>query len=181
MTLARSWPLVWSLGVGLQWPTLPHTAPLSSLRASSPSLDQGGIVKTLMQASFSSKERTVIVLTPQSGFDRRRLAVANPTTPASAAGDFRLSDSPPSVPSLCSADAAGSQVPLAPTRSSPSRVWSAYADDGERSAFPLEPPSFALFGWRPRYRGAFASLENLAVALPLFRVSQAFSRAGGCM
>lgn len=177
------WLLVWSDAVGFQWPTPPPwpTTQASRLRASSPRPDQGGISKPSYGGSAPHSSPSPGAFTPQSGFACRRLAsldhFANPTTPASAAGDVRPSDSPPSVPSLCSADAAGSQVPLAPTRSSTSRVWSAYADDRERSAFPLEPPSFAL-RWRPRFGGAFASLENSSVALRHFRVSQAFSEAG---
>jgi len=143
-------PQVLAETVGFQWPT-PSGAfgsLASSPRASSPQLEQGGRVETLIQRPLS-RPRKSAVGPPQSGFDRRRLAPlsgsANPTTPASA-GHRRFATRP--VPSGLrpSADAAGSHVPAAPTHPRARRRWSAYADDVGRSAFPLGPPSFAPKG-----------------------------------
>ena len=184
MTFRRSWPLVLTVGVGFQWPTLgpsPISPPTSRLRASSPRLDQGGIVKTLMQGASLLLESNYSVSTPQSGFDRRRLAsafaFAAPTTPASAGPETSLPVILGPVPSLVphSADAAASHVPLAPTRTTASRVWSAPADDdGERSEFPLEPPSFALWR-RPALKRAITNYQDLSVALLCDRQSLAIS------
>jgi hypothetical protein len=177
----RSRPKVLAEGAGFHWPTVAFA---SGLRASSPHPDQGGSLKALMQADFVS-EIVAWVIDLQSRFDRRRLAqseaFANPTTPASAVADFlRYRGSPAPVPSpLCgSADAGGSHVTSSPTRSPTSRWWSAYADDGGRSEFPLEPPSFASWGMaaaRP-----LIDWKGSVAALPPVRVSQARSRAGRC-
>ena len=143
---------------------------------------QGGSVKALMQAAFRSGPASAEVGTPQSGFDRRRLATpegsANPTTPASAAGDCSLRFAPPTVPSPAlagSADATVSHVPAAPTRPAARRWWSAYADDGGRSEFPLEPPSFAP-GWWPVKRASI-SLDGSSAALRSKRPSEALPEA----
>lgn len=178
MTLKGYGPKVLAEGVGFHWPTV---ACASGLRAFSPCPDQGGSLKALMQADFVSGLNDVVIA-PQSRFDRRRLvqanAFTNPTTPASAVADFRPSVSPAPVPSpLCgSADAGGSHVPAAPTRAPASRWWSAYADDGGRSEFPLEPPSFAAL--RMTAERSLIHWNDSVVALPRIRVSQARSWAG---
>lgn len=142
--MSRCRPQVLAKGVGFQRPTPSASSP----RASSPWPEQGGSVKTLIQRTLS-RPRNSAVSPPQSGFNRRRLAPlggsANPTTPASA-GLRRFATRP--VPSGLrpSADAAGSHVPAALTHPLARRRWSAYADDVGRSAFPLEPPSFAPKG-----------------------------------
>lgn len=172
--MSRCRPLVLAEGVGFQRPT-----PIaSSLRASSPRLEQGGRVETLIRGIYIRASCS----TPQSGFDCFRLAPpdgsANPTTPASADGDRSLSVAPPPVPSVAtapSADAVVSHVPAAPARPLARRRWSAYADDSGRSAFPLGPPSFAPEG--PPAKRASISLESLAVPLRSNRPSQAFSWA----
>lgn len=169
--MRRGRPLVWAAAVGFQWPTVRDA---SGHRASSPQPDQGGSVKASCRPTFAS-EIWRIVVAPQSDFDRRRLATslafANPTTPASA-----VTCVPVPSPYSGSADAGGSHVPLAPTRAPTSRWWSASADDdGGRSEFPLEPPSFATLWWavsRP-----LISLDSSEPALPPCRVSQALSRA----
>jgi hypothetical protein len=167
--MSRYRPKGLAKGVGFQRPTA------SGLRASSPRPDQGGIVETLIQASFISGS-SLSCIAPESGFDRRRLAqalaIANPTTPASAGA---CPAPVPSHASARSADAAASHEPSAPTRPSARRGWSAYADDGGRSEFPLEPPSFAPEG--EVRKNASSAAADLAVALQLFRVSQAFSGA----
>jgi hypothetical protein len=179
----RCRPMVWAESIGFRWPT-PGNA--SGQRASSPRPDRGGIVKASCRPTFVSGSCRLEVA-PQSDFDRRRFtqsdAFANPTTPASAAADFRPSVSPASVPSPPaggSADAGGSHVTPSPTRSPTSRWWSAYTDDdGGRSEFPLEPPSFASLWWtamRP-----FIVLKDSTVAFPLVRVSQAHSQTGRYM
>lgn len=178
MTHPRYGPKVLAEGVGFHWPTV-LTA--SGRRASSPCPDQGGNLKALMQANFVSKSAPLVIAL-QSRFDRRRLAqavaFANPTTPASAVADFRPTVSPAAVPSpLCgSADAGGSHETSSPTRAPTSRWWSAYADDGGRSEFPLEPPSFASL--RRTAKRSLIDWKDSVVALPHFRVSQARSRAG---
>ncbi len=176
---SRCRPKGWAESIGFRWPT-PGDA--SVLRASSPRPDQGGSVKPLMQADFVSGAWCNVVA-PQSDFDRRRfapsVALANPTTPASADADLRPLVAPASVPSPPiggSADAGGSHVPLAPTRAPSRRWWSAYTDDGGRSEFPLEPPSFATQWWAARR--PFIVSKDSSVALPLIRVSQTLSRAG---
>ena len=176
----RCRPMVWAESIGFRWPTPGYA---SGQRASSPRPDQGGSVKASCRPTFIS-ESCRLEVAPQSDFDRRRFtqsdAFANPTTPASAAADLRPSVSPASVPSPPaggSADAGGSHVPLAPTRSPSSRWWSAYTDDdGGRSEFPLEPPSFASL-WMAVARPS-TNRKDSTVALPLFRVPQALSRAG---
>jgi len=176
--MSRCGPKVLAEGVGLQWPTAGAFGSLaSSPRASSPRLDQGGSVKTLIRGISAFRG-----FTPQSGFDCRRLAppngFANPTTPASAVGDRSLLLAPPTVPAAdksALAGAAGSHVPAAPTRPAARRWWSAYADDSGRSEFPLEPPSFAPEWW-PAERASI-SLQDLAVVLRSIRVSTAFSGA----
>lgn len=157
--------------IGFQWPTLRPTPP-SSLRASSPRHEQGGRVETLMRRSWLSAS-CCSLLQPQSSFDCRRLAPANasanPTTPASAARDPRLSSGPlpvPSVPTSCRdlADAASSHVRQAgPTRLSARRVWSAYAADMGRSEFPLEPPSLAPRLWWAASRLAISKNDSSVV------------------
>lgn len=180
MRCTRYGPKVWAEAIGFHWPTVLDA---SGLRASSPCPDQGGSLKALMQADFVYGLNDVVIA-PQSRFDRRRLATAgafaNPTTPASAVADFRPPVSPAAVPSLlrCSADAGGSHVTLSPTPSPASRWWSAYADDGGRSEFPLEPPSFASYGMTaPR---SLYDWKDSVVALPLNHASQTHSRAGRC-
>jgi hypothetical protein len=163
--------------VGFQRPTLTGAfgSLASSPRASSPRLEQGGRLETLIQRT-SYPTVCIEDCSPQSGFDRRRLAPpngsANPTTPASA-GHRRLATRP--VPSGLSpsADAAGSHVPAAPTHPLARRRWSAYADDGGRSAFPLEPPSFAPEGL-PATRASI-SLISAPVVLRSHRPLAAFS------
>jgi len=179
----RCRPMVWAESIGFRWPT-PERA--SGQRASSPWPDQGGSVKASCRPTFvSGGPRSEVAL--QSDFDRRRFtqsgAFANPTTPASAAADLRPLVAPASVPSPAvagSADAGGSHVPPAPTRAPARRWWSAYTDDdGGRSEFPLEPPSFATLWWavaRP-----FTLLNDPTVALPLFRASQALTQGGRYM
>ncbi len=159
--MTRCRPKVWAERVGFQWPT-PHA---SSRRASSPRLEQGGRLETLIRGIWMQAS----CLTPQSGFDCRRLAppggFTNPTTPASADVDHSLSLAPPPVPSVAaapSADARVLHVPAAPARPFARRRWSAYADDSGRSAFPLEPPSVAPEG-EPAERASI-SLGGLAVA-----------------
>lgn len=163
--------IVWAERIGFQWPT-PGDA--SGQRASSPRPDQGGSVKASCRPTFVS-ERSGLEVAPQSDFDRRRFAAsyafANPTTPASA-----VANAPVPSPLCGSADAGGSHETSSPTRSPASRWWSAYTDDGVRSEFPLEPPSFAYLWWaveRPPI-----DWKDSTVALPLFRVSQSLSRAG---
>jgi hypothetical protein len=167
----RCWPMVRAEGTGFRRPTVSL-----GLRPG-----QGGSVKALMQAAFGL--RPAAVGAPQSGFDRRRLATpdgsANPTTPASAAGDTSLSLATPSVPSPSgSADAAVSHVPAAPTRLAARRRWSACADDGGRSEFPLGPPSFAP-GWWPVKRASISleSLDGSSVALRFLRTATALTEA----
>ncbi len=167
-------------GVGFQRPTVGAAGSVaSSLRASSPCLDQGGSVKTLIRGICPHPSIPQPAFTPQSDFDCRRLASpagsTNPTTPASAVGDRSLSFAPPTVPSglRLLADATVSHVPAAPTRPAARRRWSAYADDSGRSEFPLEPPSFAPEWW-PARRALM--LDALLVALRSIRVSEAISR-----
>ena len=167
--------MVWAERVGFQWPTPGYA---SGQRASSPRPDQGGSVKASCRPTFISGSCRLEVA-PQSDFDRRRFtqsdAFANPTTPASA-----VANAPVPSPLCGSADAGGSHVPLAPTRSPSSRWWSAYTDDdGGRSEFPLEPPSFASLWWASQR--PFIGLKDSIVALPLTRVSQALSRPGRYM
>lgn len=173
MTPPRYGPKVLAEGAGFHWPTVAFA---SGLRASSSCPDQGGSLKALMQADSVSKV-VAWVIALQSRFDRRRLAqavaFANPTTPASAVTDATV----PS-PYSGSADAGCSHVTSSPTRSPASRWWSAYADDGGRSEFPLEPPSFASL-WRTAKR-SLIDWKGSVVALPPFRVSQARSRDGRC-
>jgi hypothetical protein len=164
-------PKGWAESIGFQWPT-PGQA--SSPRASSPRPDQGGSVKPSCRPTFVS-EFGLIEVAPQSDFDRRRLAssnaFANPTTPASAVASATV----PSPPASGSADAGGSHETRSPTRAPTSRVWSASADDdGGRSEFPLEPPSFAAQWWAVKRPSS--DWKDSAVDLPLFRVSQALSR-----
>ena len=180
--MSRSRPIAWAERVGFHWPTVAFA---SGLRASSPCPDQGGSVKASCGPTFVSGSCRLEVA-PQSDFDRRRFtssdAFANPTTPASAVADFRPSVSPapvPSPPARGSADAGGLHVTLSPTRAPASRWWSVYTDDGGRSEFPLEPPSFASLWWavaRPSI-----DWKDLTVALPFNHVSQALSRAGRYM
>ena len=178
--MKRCRPKGWAESVGFQWP-IPRSA--SGQRASSPRPDQGGRVKASYRPTSVSGS-SVNVVAPQSDFDRRRFtssgAFANPTAPASAVADLRPSVSPAAVPSPAvagSADTDGSHVPAAHTRAPATRWRSAYTDDdGGRSEFPLEPPSFATPGWavtRP-----FSLFNDSTVALPLFRVSQAHTQGG---
>jgi hypothetical protein len=166
MSTSRSRPKVLANRVGFRWPT-PNA---SSPQASSPRLEQGGRLETLIQG-ICFHASCIFAFTLQSSFDCRRLAstesLANPTTPASAV--LRT------VPSVPSADAAGSHVPAAPTHPLARRRWSAYADDSGRSAFPLEPPSFAPEGvaaTRPTI-----SRKDATVAFRSIRLSQAVLRA----
>ncbi len=169
-------PQVLAERVGLQWPTAGAFGPASSPRASSPRLDQGGTLETLMQGIWQPRGHsphnrfsTVVVLASANAF-------ANPTTPAPAVADRRPSVAPATVPSAAaSADAWSSQVPAAPTRPVAGRGWSAYADDRGRSAFPLEPPSFA-----PKEKAATrpsVPLDDLAVVLQPVRLPAPVSRA----
>jgi hypothetical protein len=166
MSLSRSRPKVLAKALGFRWPT-PQA---SSSRASSPLLEQGGRLEILIQG-ICFEASCLSPFTPQSSFDCRRLAstdgLANPTTPASAG--LRP------VPSVPSADAAGSHVPTAPTHPLARRRWSAYADDSGRSAFPLGPPSFAPEGVAaPR---PAISRKDASVAFRSIRLSQAVLRA----
>lgn len=192
MTMNRCRPKVLAEGVGFQWPTPgPREAGYtSSQRASSPRLEQGGTGKTLIRPTWlrldtnsqpaASKSRG----SPQSALACRRLAPAgasaNPTTPVPAGVDHDYVVPPP-VPSVAatpSADAGCSHVPAAPTRPPAGRRWSAYADDDSgRSAFPLEPPSFAPGTRWPATRAGISS-HDLAVALRSIRVPQRPSGAG---
>lgn len=153
--MSRCRPKVLAERVGFQWPTPIASSP----RASSPRLEQGGRLETLIRGIYFQAS----CLTPQSGFDCRRLAPpsgsTNPTTPASAVDERSLPLSSPPVPSVAaapSADAGVSHVPAAPARPLARRRWSAYADDSGRLAFPLEPPSFAPEG-EPAKRAAISS------------------------
>jgi hypothetical protein len=74
------WPMEWAKGlpngVGFHKPTVgPATA--SSPRASSPGLDQGGTIETLVEGIWKSVETASTPFTPQSRSDvvgsRRRL------------------------------------------------------------------------------------------------------------
>lgn len=183
MTLNRYGPMVLPESVGFHWPTVAYA---SGLRASSPCPDQGGSVKASCRPTFVS-ECFRWEVAPQSAFDRRRFASSdaytNPTTPASAVTDFRPSVGPvpvPSPPAGGSADAGGSHETSSPTRAPASRWWSAYTDDdGGRSEFPLEPPSFASLWWAvPR-----PSIDWKAsiAALPLIHASQALTWPRRCM
>ena len=61
-------PQEWAKGVGFHKPTAdPNTS--SSRRASSPRLDQGGIVETLMEGIWQTEEMAFESFTPQSPFD----------------------------------------------------------------------------------------------------------------
>ena len=148
--MSRYRPQVLAERVGFQRPT--PTGAFGSLasspRASSPHLEQGGSVETLIRRTWHGIG-WLKGGSPQSGSDRRRLAPpigsANPTTPASA-GHRRSATRPVPLGLRPSADAAGSHVPAAPTHPLARRRWSADADDGGRSVFPLEPPSFAPEG-----------------------------------
>jgi hypothetical protein len=172
-------PKGWTEAIGLRWPILPES---SGQRASSPQPDQGGIVKASCRPT-SVSQFSLMVVAPQSDFDRRRFAssraCANPTAPASAVADFRPSVSPAAVPSPAGAGSAAadaSHVPAAPTRAPATRWRSAYTDDGRRSEFPLEPPSFAPLWWaasRPLH-----DLHDSTAALPSGRDPQAPTRAG---
>jgi hypothetical protein len=146
--MKRCRPQVLADAVGLRWPARSGLQ-ASSPRASSPRLEQGGTLENLMQGIWQHRSHsphnrfsTVVVLALPNGF-------ANPTTPAPAVDDRRPMVTPSTVPSghCPSADAWGSQVPATPTRPVAERGWSAYADDSGRSAFPLEPPSFAPHRW----------------------------------
>jgi len=175
--MSRCRPKVLAERVGFQWPTVEGAegSLTSSLRASSPRLEQGGRVKTLIRGVCSAPVAHA-AFTPQSGFDCRRLAPPDgsttPTTPASAGVDRSLSLAPPPVPSVAAAPSAAaeaSHVPAAPARPLARRRWSAYADDSGRSAFPLRPPSFAPEGW-PAER-AFISSDDAAIAFRQIHVS----------
>jgi hypothetical protein len=164
MRSSRSRPKVLAKRVGFRWPTPTASSP----RASSPRLEQGGRLETLIQG-ICFEASCLSPFTPQSVFDCRRLATpggsANPTTPASAG----LRPVPSGLRPL--ADAAGSHVPAAPTHPLARRRWSAYADDSGRSAFPLGPPSFAPEGvaaTRPAI-----SENDATVAFRSIRLSQA--------
>ncbi len=180
MNHSPSGPQELAATVGYRKPTpQPHQARLaSSPRASSPRLEQGGRSETLIQG-ICFQRSSPPAFTPQSGFACRRLAqdgaFANPTTPAPA-GLRRYATCPvPSVATAPSADARGSHVPAAPSRRLAGRRWSAYADDSGRSAFPLEPPSFAPQGvaaLRPAI-----SRKDATVASRSIRFSQAVLRA----
>ncbi len=61
-------PQEWAKGVGFHKPTLSPTRS-SSPRASSPRLDQGGIVETLMEGIWQTEEMAFEPFTPQSPFD----------------------------------------------------------------------------------------------------------------
>ena len=65
-----SWycPQEWAKGVGFHKPTVSPAAS-SSRRASSPRLDQGGIVETLMEGIWQTEEMAFEPFTPQSPFD----------------------------------------------------------------------------------------------------------------
>jgi hypothetical protein len=172
MSPSRSRPKGLAKRVGFRWPTPKRAFPAltSSPRASSPRLEQGGRREILIQG-ICFHASCISAFTPQSASACRRLATprgyANPTTPASAG--LRP------VPSVPSADAAGSHVPAAPTHPLARRRWSAYADDSGRSAFPLEPPSFAPEG-AAATRPAI-SRKDATVAFRSLRLSQAALRA----
>ena len=61
-------PLEWAKGVGFHKPTVDPTRS-SSPRASSPRLDQGGMVETLMEGIWKSVEMALEPFTPQSRSD----------------------------------------------------------------------------------------------------------------
>ena len=61
-------PLEWAKEVGFHKPT-PDPAASSSRRASSPRLDQGGMVETLMEGIWHTAEMASEPFTPQSPFD----------------------------------------------------------------------------------------------------------------
>ena len=65
-----SWycPQEWAKGVGFHKPTA-DPATSSSRRASSPRLDQGGMVETLMEGIWQTEEMAYEPFTPQSPFD----------------------------------------------------------------------------------------------------------------
>ena len=173
MSPSRPRPKVLAKGVGFRWPTPIASSP----RASSPRLEQGGSLETLIRG-ICFQASCLSPFTPQSSFDCRRAAPprgsANPTTPAPA-GHRRFATRP--VPSGLrpSADAAGSHVPAAPTHPLARRRWSAYADDSGRSAFPLGPPSFAPQGVAAE-RPAISS-HDASVAFRSISLSQAALRA----
>jgi hypothetical protein len=172
--MRRCRPKGWAESIGFRWPTLWPT-PTSRLRASSPRHEQGGRVETLMRRSYfeaSCRED----FQPQSGFDGRCLAstkrLANPTTPASAGRDPRLSSGRLPVPSarhpaVASADAASSHFrQVGTTRHCAKRVWSAYAADPGRSEFPLGPPSLAPHTEEAATRRYFVENDSSVVLRP---------------
>ena len=61
-------PQEWAKGVGFHKPT-PNPATSSSRRASSPRLDQGGMVETLMEGIWQTEEMAFEPFTPQPPFD----------------------------------------------------------------------------------------------------------------
>ncbi len=128
--------------------------------------------RMLLHVPVQRTEPNTLNGTPLEDIPLRRLAPpsgsANPTTPASAV--LRT------VPSVPSADAAGSHVPAAPTHPLARRRWSAYADDSGRSAFPLGPPSFAPEGV-PRPDGAAISHKDASVAFRSIEAAQVLLRA----
>ena len=76
-------PLEWAKEVGFHKPTLACATP-SSQRASSPWLDQGGMVETLMEGIWQTAEMAYEPFTPQSHFDvvgSLRLRLCEPDHP----------------------------------------------------------------------------------------------------
>ena len=76
-------PLEWAKEVGFHKPT-PDSAASSSRRASSPRLDQGGMVETLMEGIWQTAEMASEPFTPQSPFDvvgSLRLRLCEPDHP----------------------------------------------------------------------------------------------------
>ena len=69
-------PQEWAKGVGFHKPTA-DPATSSSHRASSPRLDQGGMVETLMEGIWQTEELAFEPFTPQSPF----LTVASASLP----------------------------------------------------------------------------------------------------
>ena len=156
------WLVTLASRVGFHKPRVEARREPSPTRASSPRSEQGGSLDLLIGGIcfqgieyLSSPESSANVVGLSAG-------ASDPTTPASVAI---------AIPSLRSADAVLSLVPLAPAPALAWRWWSAHADDGAGSAFPLDLlPSPAL---KSLARHWFVRDDHLAylVTKPLLTVS----------
>jgi hypothetical protein len=129
----KPWPLRLSSGPGFHKPIARARREPSPARASSPRDEQGGMADLLIEGiCHAGREGRREAFTPESSASVVGLSAwaSDPTTPASAANAVPLA--------IASADAGPSLAHTAPARVPARRWWSAHADDGGRSAFPLD-------------------------------------------